>query len=188
MPRAFPNPELLARALELVDLGCSYRDAAETLGVTAPTIQRWVKIARQAPSPTPVALPEHMRPAPVAVTQLLDVTDPVAAIRQLIQEQHAAIQADRAASNPRGAASNAATLERLMKTLKQLEQANTSDAEVLKLPRAELALADQTIEARIAALAARGEIRCCDCSRALSVEWGLGGATLADPAAKPIIP
>lgn len=187
MPRALPDPELVAKAVELVELGCSYRDAAETLGVTAPTIQRWVKAAKQEPPPSapppPAALPEHMRPPPIIVTQPLDVTDPVAAIRQLIQEQHAAIQADRAASNPRGAASNAATLERLMKTLKQLEAGEKRDAEVFSCSRAELALAEQTIEARIAALAARGEIRCCDCSRALSVEWGLGGsATLADPA------
>lgn len=173
MARPKPDPAIVAAALELVDADCSHADAAEAAGVTAGTIRQWLKRRRVAPAP--VAVPDHMAPAPDVPVVPLTFTDPIALVRQLIAEQHAAIQTDRGSGNTRGAASNAATLERLVKSLKQMEAHAVADADKIVISTAELAQAEAMIEARIAALAVRGPIRCAECSRELSVAWGTEG-------------
>lgn len=172
MPRPPPDPDLVKEAVELVAAGVSLEDAAAAAGVTEGTVRRWVKLAKLAPAELVLeVVPGHMAPPSVPLAPL-PFTDPIALVRQLIDEQRAAIQIDRVNGNLRGAASNASTLERLVKSLKQMESHASSDADTISFPRSELVRAEGTLDARIQAYAARGEIRCCDCGRALSVEWG----------------
>jgi transposase-like protein len=199
MPRAKPSLEIVQQARELVAAGCSLRDAGETLGVTATTIARW--LAAPAPAPAPPAsepppaplaapLPAHMAPPPAVAFEPLDTSDPIELVSQLIREQHAAIQADRASGNNRGAASNAATLERLVKSKKQLEDAARKSADGIVVTSAELARVEDSLRERIKALLHRPGLRCAECNRALSVFWGTGlteSQLDADPAAKPVI-
>jgi len=196
MAKAHADDETKRMARELVAAGCSYRDAAETLGVTAPTIQRWVKgPAPKPPAPPSVAparasepppeaptIPVHMAPVvpPVPVNvKPLDLTDGRAIVRQLIAEQHAAIQADRAAGNMRGASGNAATLERLVKSLKQMEQGAAEDSSAIKIARSDITAIKDNLRERVAAICNR-PLLCAGCSRALSVFWGTGTKPASD--------
>ena len=175
--RPAPDPDLVQAAHELSRAGTSNAEIGEILGVTEAAIRRWLK--RPAPSPSSAPPPAHM-PPPAAVSVAPLASDPIELVRQLICEQHAAIQADRQSGNMRGAASNAATLERLVKSLKQLEQANTADADVLKVSRADVARVREDLRGRVTAICNR-PLLCSECARALSVRWGTG-ATVADPA------
>ena len=205
MPRPKADPQLVAQAIELVRIGCSYRDAGQTLGVTAPTVMRWVKEAESvppprepsAPPPAPpsaapppaVTLPAHMAPPPAVPFEPVNTTDPIELVRQLIREQHAAIQADRQSGNTRGAASNAATLERLVKSLKQMENAARGEGDGIRVSNAELARVRDSLAERVTAICNR-PLLCAQCSRELSVFWGTGlteAQLNAESAAEPVI-
>ena len=180
MPRPPPDPEVVTAALELVHGGMSYRDAAEVIGVTEGAIRRWAKLAP--PSVTPpavVTLPAHMAPQPVTPLSDLDTGNLLGVVEALIRDQQVLIAEARANGQARAAGQGAATIAKLAILLKQAKELQGDDADTLKIPRAELLVAEATIDARIEALAARGPIRCAECSRALSVQWAI--ATDADP-------
>lgn len=177
MPRAKADPELIERARELVALGCSLREAAITLGVSAPTIKRWIEEPppeRPPSAPPPADLPAHMRPPEAPPLVAVDPNDPIALVKQLIKEQREAIHADRA-SGARGTAvsSAVATLEKLVKTLKQLEESERKTNDGITVSAAELARIEASLAERIKAICNR-PLCCSQCSRALSVFWGTG--------------
>lgn len=181
MPKAKPDPALVAQARELIALGASLREAAATLGVTAPTIKRWIDAPAEPPPerpasapPPPAELPAHMKPPEVAPLVAVDPDDPIALVKQLIREQREAIYADRA-SGARGqsVSSGAAVLEKLVKTLKQLEEGQRKESEGIVISAAEIARIETSLAERIRAVCNR-PLLCAQCSRELSVFWGTG--------------
>lgn len=184
MPKAKPDPELVAQARELVAMGASLREAAATLGVSAPTIKRWIEAEPEPSAPLPpAALPVHMRPPePPPPLADVDLDDSIALVKQLIQEQRATIRAQQAAGvHGTSASSAAAVLEKLVKTLKQLQDGERKAGDGITVSAAEFGAAQADLDAKLAARIERGGvIRCADCERALSVAFGLGPATDAD--------
>lgn len=116
--------------------------------------------------------------------------DPVALVKQLIKEQRAAMYADRQAG-ARGTAisSAAATLEKLVKTLKQLEEGERKQSDGIVVSSAELARIHASLAERIRSICNR-PLLCAECSRSLSVFWGTGlteAQLNAESAAEPVI-
>ncbi len=176
MPKAKPDPDRVAQARELIALGASLREAGHTLGVSAPTIKRWIEAdAPPTPSIPPAALPAHMQPpeAPAPLVAV-DPDDTIAFVKQLIREQRAAIHEDRS-QGARGTAvsSSVAALEKLVKTLKQLEDGERKAADGVLIPTAEVERIQASLAERIKANCAR-PLMCASCSRSLNVFWGTG--------------
>jgi hypothetical protein len=192
MPRATPNPEIVAQARELVAMGCSHRTAGETLGVTGTTIARWLAEPPSAKPPAPAVSPSAMPPPPSAPPALpahmftpaaeglapahapVNVDDPIALVKQLIREQHEQIHRDRAAGARGTSVSSAvATLEKLTKTLKQLEESDRKAGDGVTISSAEQARIEASLAERIRANCNR-PLLCNRCSRELSVFFGTG--------------
>ncbi len=181
MPRK-PDPAIVELALDLIRGGSSFADAGEALDISEACVRNWCKkagveshAAQGLPAVTPI--PEHMRPAaPVAVTPI-STADPIAMVEQMIRELHAQIQADKAVGM-RGSAvsSSLATLQKWTQTLKQLRKDAQADADTLHFSRQQIDAARVKIRERQEAIASRGELRCAECSRRLSVQFGTGGA------------
>jgi predicted transcriptional regulator len=183
MPRAKPDPEIVDQARELRRVGCSFREIGDTLGVTAPTVKRWLDepeaaATAQPPSvptlPAP-SLPAHMHTPEAPPLVPVNTDDPIALVKQLIREQHAQIHMDRAAGGRGTSISSAvATLEKLTKTLKQLEEADRKAGDGITISGSDVARIRDSLEARVTAICNR-PLLCANCSRALSVHYGTGG-------------
>jgi hypothetical protein len=191
MPRPPPDPVVVDQAFELFEAGCSHSEIARALGVTSRTIGRWLTElkptaaasapAPEAPPPPPIAeMPAHMRSPEPPPFKPVDPSDTIGLIKQLIAEQHAQIHADKAAGLRGTPVSSAvATLEKLTKTLKQLEEAERKGGDAITVSAADYAAACADLESKVRAYAERGGVlRCADCNRALSIQWGLGSAPL----------
>lgn len=178
MPRAKADPEIVARALELLELGCSYREAGETLGVTAPTIQRWKKETAAAPpkpppsEPAPADLPAHMAPPP-AVAALVVGEDLIASTRAMVNRMLTRSAASESAGSYASAQRDSRDAANLMIVLARLEKLGADDADVVRVTRADVAKIEESLKERIAAICNR-PLLCAECSRALSVRWGTG--------------
>ncbi len=182
-----PDPEVVQQARELVAAGCSLREAAKVLGTTAPTIKRWIERpaeldavasepppARASSAPPAAALPAHMFTPDAPPLVALNADDPIGLVKQLIRELHAQIHADRVAG-ARGVtvSSSIATLEKLTKTLKQLEEGERKTADGITVSAAELARVKASLAERVTAICNR-PLMCARCSRELSVFYGTG--------------
>lgn len=187
MPKAKADPELVAQARELVAMGASLREAAATLGVTAPTIKRWID--EPPPSPPPAALPAHMKPPEAPPIVPLDTSDPRKMVEQLIADIYSMIQTNRASGDTRQMGSLAATVSKLSVTMRQLDAQARAAADGIVVSAAECARIEASLEARIKAHCNR-PLLCAACSRELSVFWGTGlteaelNADPAEPTAK----
>jgi hypothetical protein len=177
MPKAKPDPELVAQARELVAMGASLREAAHTLGVSAPTIKRWIEsepAERPAPpSLAPAALPAHMKPPEAPPIVPLDTSDPRRMVEQLIGDIYSMIQSNRASGDTRQMGSLAATVSKLSVTMRQLNEAAQSAADGVTVSAAEVARIEASLAERIRAICNR-PLLCSECSRELSVFWGTG--------------
>lgn len=192
MPKAKPDPELVAQARELVAMGASLREAAHTLGVSAPTIKRWIESApaerppSAPPPPPPAALPAHMKPPEVMAIVPLDTSDPRRMVEQLIGDIYSMIQSNRASGDTRQMGSLAATVSKLSVTMRQLDAAAKDSADGITVSAAECARIEASLAERIRAICNR-PLLCAECSRELSVFWGTGlteAALNADSAAE----
>jgi hypothetical protein len=180
MPKAKPDPELVAQARELVAMGASLREAGHTLGVSAPTIKRWIEsepaerpASAPPPPPPPVALPAHMKPPEVTPIVPLDTSDPRRMVEQLIGDIYSMIQHNRASGDTRQMGSLAATVSKLSVTMRQLNEAAQSAADGVTVSAAEVARIEASLAERIRAVCNR-PLLCSECSRELSVFWGTG--------------
>ncbi len=181
MPKAKPDPELVAQARELVAMGASLREAAHTLGVSPPTIKRWIESEpadRPAPAlPAPAlpapALPAHMKPPEAPAIVPLDTSDPRRMVEQLIGDIYSMIQSNRASGDTRQMGSLAATVSKLSVTMRQLDAAAQSAADGITVSAAECARIEASLAERIRAICNR-PLLCAECSRELSVFWGTG--------------
>lgn len=181
MPKAKPDPELVAQARELVAMGASLREAAATLGVSAPTIKRWIESepepaapprAESAPPP-PASLPAHMKPPEAVAIVPLDTSDPRKMVEQLIGDIYTMIQTNRASGDTRQMGSLAATVSKLSVTMRQLNEAAQTAADGVTVSAAEVARIETSLAERIKAICNR-PLLCAECSRELSVFWGTG--------------
>jgi hypothetical protein len=174
MPKAKPDPELGAQARELVAMGASLREAAHTLGVSAPTIKRWIETEAPAPASIPPAtLPAHMKPPEAVAIVPLDTSDPRRMVEQLIGDIYSMIQANRASGDTRQMGSLAATVSKLSVTMRQLDAAAQASADGITVSAAEVARIEASLAERIKAICNR-PLLCAECSRELSVFWGTG--------------
>jgi hypothetical protein len=174
MPKAKPDPELVAQARELVAMGASLREAAQTLGVSAPTIKRWIESEPTASAPPPpAALPAHMQPPAAPPLVPLDTSDPRKMVEQLIGDIYSMIQSNRASGDTRQMGSLAATVSKLSVTMRQLNEAAQSAADGITVSAAECARIEASLTERIRAICNR-PLLCAECSRELSVFWGTG--------------
>lgn len=174
MPKAKPDPELIVQARELVKLGASLREAAHTLGVSAPTIKRWIESEpAEAPALAPAALPAHMKPPEAPAIVPLDTSDLRASIESTLQRVNAMLQANMAAGDSRQAGSMVATMGRMMTELRQLQRAEREDADGVLVPSAEVERIKAALQERIKAQCNR-PLLCAQCSRELSVFRGTG--------------
>jgi hypothetical protein len=184
-----PDPKIVQQCLELVAVGCSAYETAHTLGVTEPTVRRWVKrYGPVASKPEPEAahltpfskraIPAHMMAPELPPHKPVDPSDTLGLMRQLVSEQHERIRADQAAGL-RGAPVSSAmsTLEKLTTSLRRLEAAELTKGDAISVSAADFATACADLDAKARAYAERGGVlRCADCNRALSIQWGLGPA------------
>jgi hypothetical protein len=193
MPRPKADPELVERARELVALGASLGEAAETLGVSKPTIKRWIESPPPAapaerpasappPSLPPAELPAHMKPPEAAPPAAPLPRDPLKMVEHLIDRLYLLLENNSAAGDTRQMGSLAATISKLTVNLRQLLDQTRDAADGVHVSPGEFAAACADLDAKLAARIERGGvIRCADCERELSVALGLGPATDADP-------
>ena len=176
MPRPKADPERIAQARELIALGASQQEAAQTLGVSQPTIKRWLD--EPAPITPAPELPAHMRIAEAPPVEPLDMSDPRKAVEQMIGYVYSTLQRNMVSGDTRQFGSLASTMSKLSTEMRHLtEQANAS-AEGINVSPGEFAAACADLDAKLAARIERGgKLRCADCERALSVAMGLGTAT-----------
>jgi hypothetical protein len=165
-------------------MGASLREAAATLGVSAPTIKRWVEspadpAPRAAPAsappsaPPPAGLPAHMKPPEVSAIVPLDTSDPRRMVEQLIGDIYSMIQHNRASGDTRQMGSLAATVSKLSVTMRQLNEAAQSAADGVVVSPADAAKSRDAMFQRIKAICNR-PLLCTECSRELSVFRGTG--------------
>lgn len=181
MPKPKADPELVAQARELVAMGASLREAASTLGVSAPTIKRWLDApapAEPLPAPSsapppPADLPAHMKPPEAPPIVPLDTSDPRRMVEQLIGDIYSMIQSNRASGDTRQMGSLAATVSKLSVTMRQLDAQAQSAADGITVSAAEVARIEASLAERIKAICNR-PLLCAECSRELSVFWGTG--------------
>lgn len=171
MGRPKPDPDLVEAALELTRAGTPASEIAEILNVPKATVTRW---ARAAKGSAAAAVPAHMAPPEAPDMPPIDPTDLLGSVRALLVDQHRQMGELRNAANPRGAQAAAANMAKVALLLKQLEGAERADAETLHIGRAGIEAAMRGVRERVAAILGRGELRCADCGRALSVKWGTG--------------
>jgi len=146
----------------------SKRGISRITGLSRPSVDRILKAGRALlaePMPAQMRAPELGPFVPV------DPSDSTGLIKQLIAELHAQIHADKAAGLRGTPLSSAvATLEKLTKTLKQLEASERKASETIAVSAEEFDLACADLDKKIKAHVARqGELYCCDCGRPLSV-------------------
>jgi hypothetical protein len=148
--------------------GLSRRAIALEFGVSHTTIGKVLAAAPPAP------LPQHMAPPPPAAPVTASDAPALVVVRELLAEARAGFANATACSNSIEAQRYARTAAGLTPVLARLERDERDDADMLHLSRADVSNAMATVRERVAAIVARGELRCADCSRALSVEWGTG--------------
>jgi transposase-like protein len=188
MPAKQPSPRRVAAAVHAVSTGRSLRDVAEEYGVSYVTVLRWVNKAKaegggakQAAKSEPPwkgltsTLAERARVFPEA-----DDVEPEPAEGGTLLEQVRALQRDMLATarqakgvgNMKAAQAALASAGLLANTIARIAKTEAEGADTVKFSRAALAEAEDRVRDYVTAIVGRGECRCADCSRALSVSWG----------------
>jgi hypothetical protein len=175
MARPPHDPELVAECIRLVRAGNSVREVAAAAGVSFASVARWAREADKAP-----AVPEDVKarakrlversaaPAEPATPPPPEVPDDAPALEQvrgLIRWlNHARREAERDPAGPQWAVvqRTLSAIARIMPTLKQLEQIEAQNHDVVTISKADLTKAEAEIERRILALTG-GPIYCGDC-------------------------
>lgn len=183
MPRKAPDPELVAETLALVAVGVSLRDAAQTAGVSEGAVRQWIKKGKRLPSgtvappafPSAPPIPDHMAPPTPAEPAVEVGNDMVAGVRAMMNRALQRSAAAEAAGNFSSAQRDSRDAAAMATVLARLTRSEAEDRDVIRVTAVDIAAADADLTARLAAHIERGGVlRCADCSRALSVAWGLG--------------
>lgn len=184
MPPKKPSPRRVAAAVHAVNVGGrSLRDVAEEYGTSYVTVLRWVNKAKLGAKPKAKADPPWKgltsslaeRSAPPE-----DAEDEEPAEEATLLEQVRALQRDmlstakaaKGVGNMKAAQAALASAGLLANTIARIAKTEAEGADVIRVPRSTFLDAQDTVRARLAVSLSRGEMRCPDCSRALSAEWG----------------
>jgi transposase-like protein len=159
-----------ARAVAALKSGRSLADVGREFEVNPMTVARWRDLAAVLPPPiekrVEKILAETQPEAPLEET-----FDSLAATRRMLRNaQELAAQAQRE-GNFTAAQRAMRDAAELMRLVARLEKIETADEDVLRISRAEIAQARESVFARLETLRARG-LRCPQCDRELSIEWG----------------
>lgn len=179
MPRPPTPPADFARAHAMRAGGQSLRTIARELGVSTPTIMRWLK----RPAPPAIAPDVAARAAalvagvPEAPAEPDDPHPPEEDTlaytrwqrRQLIK---AAERSERENQHP-AAARYRGEAVKLAPTIARLEKARAEDGSAIHLTREDVAATDRALTERVAAILER-PLLCAACARALNVEIATG--------------
>lgn len=159
--------------LEALRTGMSIRDAATQHGVPKSTVGRWAKLLEaDAPEPTPI-LPAPKAPSPEDPPDAS--TDALTATRTLHRQTISLAEEARRVGNVGAAQRAMRDAAALVTVIARLEKAERQDGDVLRISRAEIVAAQIRQRERLRALLER-PLLCAHCGRALSVDWGEGGA------------
>lgn len=142
--------------------GSTLVQAAEAVGVSPATVMRW---EREAPPAPHVLAPD----SPAAASDAALASE----LRDMMRGNMAASKQLRAEGRMREATAFARGAGELAPVIARIEAAQTQDPDALRFTRSELARAEASILDRAKKICDR-PLLCAECSRALSVEWGLG--------------
>lgn len=134
------------------------------------TISRWArdKGVTAGSAPPVAAPPEPARDEPASEADLLD------ALRDMLRQLLDDAKASRAVGNMTAVARSMRDAGNLTNTIARIEGRQADDADVLRIPRSEIAEAMAGVTARLQAIADR-PLLCAECSRKLSVSFGESG-------------
>jgi hypothetical protein len=153
-------------------------------GVSEGTVRQWIKRTKAAPTaPPPPAparrIPAHMAPPPPV--EAVEVGhDQVAGLRAMMNRALKRSAEAEAAGNFASAQRDSRDAAQMAVVLARLTRSEAEDRDVLRISRSEVAALEETLRERFAAILSR-PLLCAKCSHDLSVEWGTGGETHADP-------
>jgi hypothetical protein len=148
--------------------GASFRQAADMVGVTAPTVKRWVD---QAKAEVPAAAPPQPIPPPgtppagaAEPDPLPDDGDPVKTIRATMARMHAMAVKLETAGNFAGAAQAHKKIADMVPSLLRAEKAARVDGDGIHVTREAIAEARDAVREKVKAMAAQPRV-CAECRR-----------------------
>lgn len=174
MARPPHDPDLVAECVRLVRAGNSVREVARAAGVSFASVARW---AREAPPAVPSDVTARAKrlveksqatESPTIAAPPPEVPDDAPALEQvrgLVRRlNHVMREAERDPAGPQWAVvqRTLSAMARIMPTLKQLEQLESQNHDVVIIARADLEKAEAQIDKRILALTG-GPIYCGEC-------------------------
>lgn len=157
---------------DLAAAGVSMREIARQVGYSRTTV------AKVLAKPE---IPAHMQPpaAPDPSTFATE-TPAIDTVRELLRDARSQVATASAVGDSQLAQRHTRNAAALASVLARLERVEATDSDVLRISRAEIKEIDESLRERIAAIVSR-PLLCEHCSRELSVSWGTGGETHADP-------
>jgi transposase-like protein len=199
------DPDQFIAAVEACRAGTSAREVARILGVSPPTVIRWVKLAKEGKGPdgepTGPAVPPGIAPerlAAVVSRRAHDAPHPDpdpdtsagASLRERVDAtirrlEQVALKAEQDPAGPNWTAVKSAlkAAADAMPLLARLESAERASAEVLVLPLEELKAADDLIDARYDALL-RVPVYCARCQARVKTEREAAAGYRPNPEAR----
>ena len=155
--------------------GLSARAIARAVSSSHPTI---AKVLAE-PAPPPAIDPEHMRP-PITPEAPDDGAPALQVVRELLAEARHQFAISTSLGDSGAAQRYARTAAGLTPVLARLEREFREDDGSIRVTAADIAAANERLNERLAAICAR-PLHCAECSRALSVSWGMGDEQHQDP-------
>jgi hypothetical protein len=115
--------------------------------------------------------PPPAAPSPLALTEE-DLADPERVILKVIRDTEAAINRAKDSHDAKAESVQRNTLAGLVSDLARVRMAKEKSGNAIVRTEAELKAARKRVREKLSALEARGGIRCADCNKQLSIEWG----------------
>jgi hypothetical protein len=174
VPKKYP-PAVRAVAVDLVRRGVSLADAAEGADAHASTVMRWCRAAGVTPANAtpPVPPPRVEAPAPVEDDEPEDEGgDTLERTRRMQRQLERSARLAARDHNHTAAQRYMRDAANLSAVIARLEKIAAEDDGALHIPRAEIDQARDVVRERFAAIAARGDLRCADCARKLTISFG----------------
>ncbi len=159
----------------LAKAGMSQRDIAKRTGWSRPTVAAILK------EPDPASVPDHMAPAVIETDAPPSDAPALDQVRWLVSQARAGLESALSVGDRLSAARYTRDCGYLLNALQRLERTAAAEGNIVwHATKAEVAEIEESLRERISAILSR-PLLCAECSRALSVSWGTGGETHADP-------
>jgi hypothetical protein len=174
------DPRVRDAAVELVRSGASLDDAAEAAGAHKASVRRWCTAAGVTPAgaiPEPFARREAARDATDDAPEVEDDPPPedrdtLEQVRRMVRDLEKLARRAAKDHNHRAAQQYLSNAAKLVPAIARLEGRALEDDGALHISRAEVDQARDVVRERLTAIAARGELRCADCARKLTISFG----------------